>query len=221
MYGRMPIVTTGSTYTEKKVRERARLRECRFIPNGVDLEKFDRDRAITKRPLVLTVGMLKRRKGVDIAVEAIARVHKKVPDVRYVIVADDTNDSFSQAVHTRVSKLALQDVVEFRQGISDEELLRLYNEARVFVLLARSNEDAFEGFPMVYYEANACGTPIVTTGGSQEDPDSAASAIETLLLDEKKFMQMSAAAEREARAHTWDKIARLLLTMYKDTIAAS
>jgi phosphatidylinositol alpha-1,6-mannosyltransferase len=53
---------------------------------------------------------------------------------------------------------------------SDEELLDLYRQAGLFILAPYSESKNFEGFGIVFLEANACGVPVLTTrdGGMRD-----------------------------------------------------
>jgi phosphatidylinositol alpha-1,6-mannosyltransferase len=234
MYSRMPLVTSGSVYTEKKTREEINLGECRIIPNGVNLEKFHQT-GVQKEDLILSVGMLKPRKGVDTVLEALALIKDKYPSLRYAVVADDAGDAFSKKVHSMVKDLGISDRVDFLQHINDSELVALYNRAKIFILAARATDDGtFEGFPMVFYEANACGTPVITSRGfgseyaihegengfltEQNDPKAVAETISKLMDDSVLYEHMQKSALEEAKKHTWERIADTLLTYYHDCI---
>jgi glycosyltransferase involved in cell wall biosynthesis len=238
MYSRMPIVTSGSAYTEKRTSEEVKLGECRIIPNGVNLEKFHVLPGVKKEDLILSVGMLKSRKGVDTVLEALAELKEKYPKLRYAVVADDAGDAFSRKVHTMVQDLGLSDRVTFHQHISDTELVLLYNRAKIFVLAARATDDGtFEGFPMVFYEANACASPVITSRGfgseyaihdgkngfltEQEDPGAVAQAVSRLMDDPALYDHMQKCSLEEAKKHTWEHIADILMTFYHDCIRLS
>ncbi|MCK5018047.1 MAG: glycosyltransferase family 4 protein [Candidatus Peribacteraceae bacterium] len=227
--------TTGSLYTEQKAREQAVFGECRFIPNGVDSTLFRRLKDIQPKDFLLTTGAVKSRKGQDVVVEALALLQDEFPNVRYKIVGDTSNFEFVQKIMKRSEVLGINDKVEFLGCVSDKKIVELYNQCRIFILAARDIEGQFEGFPMVFYEANACGAPVVTTRGfgseyaikdgkngflvKSESPEDLANVLKNILSDETLRENMSTFGLREAANHTWDKIAQnYLMKMYRDIL---
>jgi teichuronic acid biosynthesis glycosyltransferase TuaC len=135
------------------------------LRNGVDLERFGpRDRtAIRARlglqgPVWLTVGNLIELKGVDIAVEALARV----PDNTLLIAGAGPEE---HKLRRLVERLGLVARVRFLGAVPQTELCSYYNAADALVLASSR-----EGMPNVVLEAMACGTPVVATpvGGVPE-----------------------------------------------------
>ena len=113
------------------------------VPTGYDYEKFKPEGG--KENLVLTVAYVNNitinRKGLGTFVKAA----EYLPDVKFVIVGpyfDDSIDTLkSIAGHT----------VEFTGFISNEELLRYYQKAKVYCQLSR-----YEGLPNALCEAMLC-----------------------------------------------------------------
>ena len=122
-------------------------------------------------PIILTVSRLVARKGIDTVLAALPEVMKHVPNVVYVIIGDGPD-------RARLTKLAAGltplvggvNPVLFLGKISDEEKMKWYNKASVFVLVPRALGGDVEGFGMVYLEANAHSLPVVgsCTGGVSE-----------------------------------------------------
>jgi glycosyltransferase involved in cell wall biosynthesis len=237
MFKRAVITTTGSARTRELVGKVVNLRECRIIPNGVDIATFHPcDAETPKDPFVLTVGDLKPRKGVDVTVRALALLERDLPNLRYKVVGNTAvRPSFFEHVRTLARDLDVESRVDFLGKVSDEQLRMLYNQCSVFVLAAQTRGDAFEGFPMVYFEANACGAPVITTTGFGSDyavrpgyngflvePDNVealADAMRKILTDPVLREAMGRNALKVASEHTWERIAGVqLMKMYCDAV---
>jgi len=235
-YRCVDMTTTGSLQTEQKARERMTFGECRFIPNGVDAVVFRVLPDASREEFILTTGAVKSRKGADIVVEAMGLLKDEFPQLKYVIAGDTSATAFVEKLRSRAQQLGVDQRVDIRGIVTDAELVRLYNTCRVFVLAARESGGHFEGFPMVFFEANACGAPVITTRGfgseyaiqdgengflvQMESPAEVAEAVRRILRDSGLQSSMKERALAAAAAHTWPAIAEnFLLPMYRDTVA--
>ena len=229
------ITTTGSAFTETKVRRRIKFGECRFIPNGVDPKEFYRLPDAGDGNYILTVGWLKARKGMDIFIKAFNEVKDEFPELKCKLAGGVGNEEFAKYLKTLVKDNDLGNRVEFLGRVSDGDLLKQYNNCSVFVFPARDIDENFEGFPMVFYEANACGAPVVTTRGfgseyavkdnynglliEPESVEGAANAIRKIIKSPELNLQMRKNALETAANHTWDKIAEnMLMPFYRDAL---
>jgi len=178
---------------------------------GIDLDLFrPADRAAAKAalglagPLLVAAGALTRRKGQDLAIEAL----KAVPDATLILVGDGPD-------RARLEGLAraggLEGRVRFLGVRPHGELPALLAAADVMVLPTMS-----EGLANVWVEALACGTPVVTSdvGGARDaidrpeagrlvprDPAAIAAAVRELLADPPAQAEVRKAAER----FSWEK----------------
>jgi len=174
---------------------------------------------------ILTVATMKSRKGFHVAIPAFARVHNKHPELKYVIVAKRKEGNiYLQSILKLVEDHHLQQAILWKEGLSEEELISLYQHARVFFLPSVSLKDPayFEGFGSVYLEAQSCGTPVVTSrGGGQEDAmidgetgylideenvDQAEAALERLVEDPALRARMSSSARAFAQRMDWSHV---------------
>ncbi len=112
-------------------------------------------------PHLVAVGRLSRQKGFDLLLDAMALVHKTVPDVQLTIVGQGSLES---DLKNQRDQLSLTDAVHF-VGFQPNPY-PYFKHADVFVLSSR-----YEGMPVVLLEALALGTFVVATdcpGGVRE-----------------------------------------------------
>lgn len=139
-----------------------------LIPNGVDLKRFHvRTPAadaparygVAGRRVVLSVGRLVPRKGMDRLVEAMAIVRREVPDAHLLIAGEGP---LAADLRRLIAENGLEGAVTLLGPVSDEALNELYALADVFALPNREMPDGdTEGFGLVFLEANASGKPVV------------------------------------------------------------
>ena len=121
----------------------------------------------SNRRVILTVGRLQARKGHDHLIQSLRSIIERVPDVLYSIIGQGEERS-------RLEKLVVAEdlgsYVQFRNQISDQELVQCYQQCDLFVLPNRQVNDDLEGFGMVLLEAQACGKAVIagSSGGTSE-----------------------------------------------------
>lgn len=140
------------------------LRNTTVINNGLNygLYKNLQLRSFEEREnLVVSVGALKQRKGQHILIEAFAKIAKKYSDARCVIVGAPDDGKYYQLLKNLVAGHGLEEKISFLHGISDKEKNELYSCAKAFSLTSINKDGHYEGFGLVYLEANAHGTPVI------------------------------------------------------------
>lgn len=107
---------------------------------------------------ILTVCRLSEpRKNVDVVLRALARL-KPDFDFRYTVVGEGEQ---LRPLMQQSAELGLAERVRFAGRVPDAELHSYYSEADLFVLLSGVSNRSFEGFGIVYLEANAMGVPTM------------------------------------------------------------
>ncbi len=104
----------------------------------------------------LYVGVLIARKGVDVLVEAFAKVSEAIPDARLVIIGSAEDPAYERLLLDNVKALGAASRVRFLPPMPQAELAEHMARAAALVLPSVS-----EGLGRVVFEAMACGTTVV------------------------------------------------------------
>jgi len=140
-----------------------------YIPNGADTKLFNpnkKDNSIKKKhkingPLLLFVGRLAEKKGVRYLIEAIPEIIKRYPKVKLMIVG---SGSLENQLKIQAKELKLNKNIIFIGAIQNSQLPKYYATADLFIAPSiTTREGDREGFPAVFVESMASGTPILTT----------------------------------------------------------
>ena len=135
-----------------------------ILPNSIDpdalLEKFKNSHVIHDEIsadfIVLYVGALIKRKGVEWLIKALTMLRKSInKKIKCVLVGDGPDRKYFEAL---VRRYNLSSIVLFTGRISDEELIWWYNHSNIFVLPSLS-----EGLPTAILEAMYFGLPVIAT----------------------------------------------------------
>ncbi len=146
------------------------------IPNpvviypGTDPKRFSPPQVPPPPPyILLSVGRLVPRKGIDVAMRALAHLQQLYPDIRYRVAGRGPE---RPALQQLARALDIEDRVEFLGAVPADDLPELYRQAHLFVLPLRAEEQAnsVESFGMVFLEAAATAIPSVAgnSGGAAE-----------------------------------------------------
>jgi glycosyltransferase involved in cell wall biosynthesis len=163
----------------------------------------------------LFLGRLTAKKGLDLTSDAIARVSKQIPDVRFAIVGTGDPPEFATQVRGWLQHFGIADKTVMTGMLTGTEKLQALADADVFVLLSGA-----ENFAQAMFEAMASRVPVIISdtlnlAGEVEryaagivvprDPGSAAKAIVELLLDLDQRYHMGKNAQHMAQDYSWEK----------------
>jgi D-inositol-3-phosphate glycosyltransferase len=190
---------------------------------GVDLAFFSPGQrwaarqaiGLGERPVLLFVGRIQPLKGVDLAVEALARLRNEAAVL--VIVGGPSGlegEETLRDLHERIAEHGLEDRVRFVEPQPHHLLSTYYRAADACLVPSRS-----ESFGLVALEAAACGTPVVATdvGGLRNnvidgitgflvpgrDPVDFAARVDEVLGDPLLALRLGEHGAERARSHTW------------------
>jgi glycosyltransferase involved in cell wall biosynthesis len=184
------------------------------VGSGVDGEFFEVNRA--ESDFLLSYGRFDLfQKGLDTLLRAFAALAPDFPGLRLCVAGRGKDGGRVLAL---ARSLGLESRLDFREGVSREEVLSLLSSARALLMPSR-----LEGLPMVAGEAMAAGLPVIATrvGAVDEllewgragvlippdDPDALATATADLLRDPARRARLSSAARASAERFRWDRVA--------------
>ena len=189
-------------------------KSVRVIYNGMDTDFFTPAPEMRSPfPLFSYVGRLKRYKGVNLILQAFAKV--EIPSARLEIAgAGDFRDELEQLT----DKLNLRDRVRFLGYISPEEKRDLLRRSWATVFASPK-----EGWGLTNLEAQACGTPAIASNspGLREslidgetgllvphaDTVALAAAMEKVATSRDIVEKFGSAGRRFAEKFTWGRAA--------------
>jgi glycogen(starch) synthase len=228
---RAAVVTGCSEFTLNDAQKRFGLdmRRAHVIFNGVDDEVPSESIVPPFDRYVLGLGRVVRKKGFDLLVDAFATLAPEQPDVGLVIAGDGPE---REPLRRPVVELGLGQRVHLLGRLERYEVAAVMRGAEVFVMPSR-----IEPFGIVALEAWRAGVPVIVTphGGPPEfvedgvsgliaDPFNSselASAMRTLLGDERLCRKLAEAGSRSYQRLTWTHITRSYEALYERIIPRS
>jgi D-inositol-3-phosphate glycosyltransferase len=229
------VVATCSDEVGELVAAGADPAKVDVVPCGVDVDHFTPEGPVAPRargPRLLALGRLVRRKGVDDAVAALARLPRAELVVAGGPSAEDlAADPEAQRLRALAAQLGVRSRVHLVGRVPRAELPLLIRSADAVLCLPW-----YEPFGIVPLEAMACGVPVVGTavGGLLDTvvedvtgtllpvrrPDLVAGAVAGLLADEPRRAAYGMAGVRRAREHYgWPRVAEATEACYERVTA--
>jgi glycosyltransferase involved in cell wall biosynthesis len=204
-------------------------RRIALVPNGVDLPPIETTRNSTinaasaqSRPVILFLGRVNWKKGLDRLIPAIACV----PEAELVIAGND-EESYLPSLVTLAQRSGVAKRVRFLGPVDGMEKWELLRNAKMLVLPSYS-----ENFGNVILEAMGVGCPVVVTPEVglaptvhnanaglvvEGTPEKLAAAINVLLQNPDRCRRMSEAGRRIATEQfSWAAIAEKMEQVYQE-----
>jgi glycosyltransferase involved in cell wall biosynthesis len=201
--------------------------QIHVIPNGVDTSIFKPQAAITRVPLrlITTASSDQPLKGLSVLLRALAQLRSEFPALHLIVIGKLKENGETQK---ELQALTLQNSVQFKSGISNDELVAEYAQASIAIV-----PSLYEGFGLPAAEAMACGMPLICSDGGAlpevvgnaarlvraGDVDDLQRALSDLLTDTIACEQLGA----QGRAHilqqlSWDCVGKKMERFYFSTL---
>ncbi|MBI4726233.1 glycosyltransferase [candidate division TA06 bacterium] len=204
------------------------------VPNGLNLGEYEKlpppgafrqlFPQVGDKRLILFLGRINFKKGLDILVPAFAGALKSFPNLHLVVAGPD-NDGYGQKVRVWLKEQNILDRATFTGMLEGRDKLAAFRDAEMFVLPSYT-----ENFGISVLEAMACGVPVVVSDKVNiwreikgagaglvvpTEPESLAEAITVLLNDQASTRQMGQAGQKLVREnYQWTMIAQKLEQAY-------
>lgn len=151
---------------------------------------------LTDRKVIFSLGRLIPRKGFDHMIKALAILKKEKPDLyskTVYLIAGIGPDRLRLKELSHKYKVA--DKVIFLGLISQEEKFALFSLCHFFAMPARQIAHDYEGFGIVYLEANLFKKAVIA-GKSGGVPDAVINNLNGILIDPNDLYQLSYSIEK-------------------------
>ena len=231
--------TSASRFLADEVRRKLKIRRgVRVVPNGIDLDQFDRSDMIDARatfslsrdrPIVFFSGRMEKRKGIHLCAEIVTRILERY-DVEFVFAGQDLFQYVSGTLLPSLKGKQLRGRCTYLGKLELHEVRSCLRQAEIFLL-----PSLWENCPYSCLEAMAAGRAIVCSdaGGLPEliqdgengllartgDPGSFVGALERLIADRPLRDRLGAAARRTVERSFRDvDIARRSIECYQQCI---
>lgn len=198
------------------------------MPLGVDIDVFRPLSGVQREPfrLMTTASADAPLKGLPVLLKAMARLRPQFPGLMLTLIGKPKTDGETRRL---INSLGLDEAIDYRHGISTEEMVACYAKATVAVV-----PSLYEGFGLPAIEAMACGVPLVSTNGgalpevvgeagqvvAAGDEQALASAIAGLLSSSEERERLAAAGrDRAINEYCWDRCAERMVAYYREVIA--
>jgi len=156
IFSRVDLVIANSAYENRILCEDfPKFRNVFMIHEGMDVDEVKHVKRNPVEPKrILYVGALRRYKNVDKTLEGFAHLIKG-GDTQYRLVIVGGGAEYTSLVNL-AHNLGISSFVQWKYGLSRQQLLCEYAKASVFILLS-----PLESFSRVVYEALLIGVPVV------------------------------------------------------------
>ncbi|MCX5829826.1 MAG: glycosyltransferase [Deltaproteobacteria bacterium] len=212
------LVLVTAKWLEEKI-QTVYAKKTILLPNWVDLSSvaLASKEVVRNNHLILYAGRLNWIKGINVLIDAFARVKLLHPDARLVICGAGEEE---EKLCAQAEALGLTDV-QFKGRVSNADVLELMQSAAIFVLPTLT----MEGHPKSLIEAMVCGAACIVSnvpGNSDAiidgetgllfppgDVDALAGSLNCLLKDSNLRKRLSSNAHLSARTFNFAHIVNL------------
>jgi len=206
---------------------------------GLDFNKFYapvkdyREKARRKFVQLFAVGALNEHRRYNNVLAAVRYLRDRGYDAHARIVANNiwNEDQCRDSLIAFVRDNKLEDAVELNfNGVSEDELVRCYRDADIFVQAVYVPPPGHHGWGLVNFEAMAAGIPVVVCRSSTAteiltdgkdvllvdplSPEQIAEQVQKLVDDPELYKSIAEAGQNVARGMSWERYGEEMLRVF-------
>jgi phosphatidylinositol alpha-1,6-mannosyltransferase len=164
------------------------------IVNHQEVQNLRKNYQLENTFTLLTIGRLTLRKGVDSVIKALASPTLKDLKIKYFIAGVGDQEKYLRAL---AKESPLKAEIIFLGELSEADKWHWLHACDAFIMPAREIGPDFEGFGIVYLEANLAAKPVIA-GNSGGVKDAVQDLANGLLVNPEKIEEISQAILRLA-----------------------
>jgi len=196
-----------------------------IMPNGVDLSLLIYPERKNPRKVVFAGAMYYHR-GLDVLLEAIPKIIKKIPDVKFVLLGSGNE---LEKLKVIVLEKNLEGSVEFKGWIDRERIPQNISDASIGIGPLRLTDVTSRALPIKVLEYMAVSLPIIAQKGTLpndvlidkkngyfiDGTEDLAEKISSLLNEPDKINQMGDQSRLMVQNFSWDHIIKNILEVVR------
>ncbi|MFX1295094.1 MAG: glycosyltransferase family 4 protein [Promethearchaeota archaeon] len=143
----------------------------KLIYNGIPIEPYKSNnmkslpkfKILPNDFVILTAGRLVKRKNLDLLIQAVPELVKKIPHCKFILLGSGIE---KVNLHKLIKKMQVTSFIIMPGWVSEEDKVKLFKRADIFIQLSQ-----IEGLSLALLESKAAGVPAIIIGsGSTLDP---------------------------------------------------
>ncbi|MFH0840803.1 MAG: glycosyltransferase family 4 protein [bacterium] len=195
-------IITANSYTAdqtKKIIDQKQLGKVRVVNPGIDPKIIRHEEQAIKelkdkynlhgKTILLGIGRLVKRKGYDMAIQALKLAIESNASLIYAIIGQGEEEAL---IRQQIQDLGLENNVIILGQVDEQTKSLWLKTCDIFIMTARNINDDVEGFGIVYLEANLAGKPVIA-GKSGGVADAVEDNVNGLLVNGERVEDISQA----------------------------
>lgn len=211
------LITVSHSLRQQMLREGWREDQVTVVPNGVPAINPPRRSipVVGGRWILGMVALMRPRKGLEIAMEAVQRLRSANHDVVLRCIGPFESSEYEQSIHQLAAKLDIGNGLEFVGFTKDIPAALAELDAMILPSLYG------EGLPMVVLEAMAAGLPVVATR-VEGTPEAVRHGVEGLLAEPNNVDSLSESLyELINGKHPWQQLSQAAIRRHAEVFSAA